>query len=47
MPICLDVSKEVVSNMSIKTGSRLALVDFRDDRPLAIITVQDLYKPDK
>ena len=47
MPICLDVSKETVEGMKIKAGSRLALVDFRDDRQLAIITVSDVYKPDK
>ena len=47
MPICLDVSKEDIEKLKIKPDARLALVDFRDDRPLAIITAEDIYKPDK
>jgi len=47
MPICLDVSKETVDECNIKPGARITLRDFRDDRNLAIITVEDVYKPDK
>lgn len=47
MPICLDVSKETISEMGIETGARVTLRDFRDDRNLAIITVEDVYKPNK
>lgn len=47
MPICLDVSKETIGELSIKAGARVTLRDFRDDRNLAIITVEDVYKPNK
>lgn len=47
MPICLDVSKEKINELSIEPGARIALRDSRDDRNLAIITVEDVYKPDK
>jgi sulfate adenylyltransferase len=47
MPITLDVSGEQIKELGIKTGARLTIRDFRDDRNLAIITVDDVYKPDK
>ena len=47
MPICLDVSQETIEQCNIKPEARLTLRDFRDDRNLAIITVDDVYKPDK
>ena len=47
MPICLDVTKETIESVSIKPGARITLRDFRDDRNLAIITVDDVYQPDK
>jgi sulfate adenylyltransferase len=47
MPITLDVSHETVKDLDIKEYSRLALRDLRDDRPLAILQVEDVYKPDK
>ena len=47
MPICLDVSQEDIDKLKLQQGSRVALVDFRDDKNLAIITVEDIYKPDK
>ncbi|KAJ7647079.1 sulfate adenylyltransferase [Roridomyces roridus] len=47
MPITLDVSQESIDSLAIKPGSRIALRDPRDDEPLAIITVEDLYKPDQ
>lgn len=47
MPICLDISKDVIDKMGLKPGARVALRDFRDERNLAILTVDDLYRPDK
>ncbi|KAL2054142.1 hypothetical protein ABVK25_005681 [Lepraria finkii] len=47
MPICLDVSEKTIEKASLKPGSRATLRDFRDDHNLAIITVDDIYKPDK
>ncbi|MCJ1366469.1 Sulfate adenylyltransferase [Acarospora aff. strigata] len=47
MPINLDLSKEKIEELDIKAGVRITLRDSRDDRNLAIITVDDVYKPDK
>lgn len=47
MPITLDVSSEDISNLGLKAGARVALRDFRDEAALAILTVTDVYKPDK
>jgi sulfate adenylyltransferase len=47
IPITLDVSKETIEEVGVKPGARIALRDFRDDRNLAIITVEDVYRPDK
>ena len=47
MPITLDLSKEQIEEIGVKAGARVTLRDFRDDRNLAIITVEDVYKPDK
>ncbi|OAP60934.1 sulfate adenylyltransferase [Fonsecaea erecta] len=47
MPICLDVGAQMIERLKIKAGSRITLRDFRDDRNLAILTVDDVYKPDK
>ncbi|CAN6654043.1 sulfate adenylyltransferase [Trichomonascus vanleenenianus] len=47
MPITLDVSKEEIESLSIQPGARYTLRDFRDDSPLAIITIEDVYKPNK
>lgn len=47
MPIALDVSKETIEELGIKPGARITLRDSRDDRHLAIITVDDVYRPDK
>lgn len=47
MPIPLDVSKEQVEELGLKPGARITLRDFRDDKNLAIITIDDVYKPDK
>ena len=47
MPICLDVSEQTIEKAGLKAGERVTLRDFRDDRNLAIITIDDVYKPDK
>jgi sulfate adenylyltransferase len=47
IPITLDLPKEQISGLGVKPGARLTIRDFRDDRNLAIITVEDVYKPDK
>ncbi|WWD19610.1 sulfate adenylyltransferase [Kwoniella shandongensis] len=47
MPITLDVSQDDISRLSLKEGVRIALRDPRDDAALAILTVSDIYKPDK
>ncbi|KAF2436589.1 sulfate adenylyltransferase [Tothia fuscella] len=47
IPITLDLSKEKIEELGVKPGARLALRDFRDDRHLAILTVEDVYTPDK
>jgi sulfate adenylyltransferase len=47
IPICLDVTQETLDETKAAPGARIALRDFRDDRNLAIITVEDVYKPDK
>lgn len=38
MPITLDVSREDIDRLSIASGSKIALLDPRDDQALAIIT---------
>ncbi|WFD26422.1 sulfate adenylyltransferase [Malassezia nana] len=43
MPITLDVSKEQVDSLGLKTGSRITLRDPRDDNAIAILTVSDLH----
>ena len=47
MPICLDVNQETIDEVKAKAGARITLRDFRDDRNLAIITIDDIYRPDK
>jgi sulfate adenylyltransferase len=47
MPITLDATQETIAELSIKPGARITLRDFRDDRNLAILTVEDVYQPDK
>lgn len=47
MPITLDLTKETIAELGLKAGARVVLRDFRDDRNLAILTVEDVYKPDK
>ncbi|KAL5598329.1 hypothetical protein BROUX41_003612 [Berkeleyomyces rouxiae] len=47
MPITLDASKATIESLGLKAGSRVVLRDFRDDANLAILTIEDVYKPDK
>ncbi|TDL25887.1 ATP-sulfurylase [Rickenella mellea] len=47
IPINLDVSKEDVDRLAIVPGVRLTLRDPRDDEALAILTIDDVYVPDK
>ncbi|KAI7218039.1 Sulfate [Hortaea werneckii] len=47
MPICLDLTKKEIDDLGIKAGARITMRDSRDDRNLAIMTVDDVYQPDK
>lgn len=47
IPITLDITKETAEELGVKPGARITLRDFRDDRNLAIITVDDVYKVNK
>ncbi|KAJ3067797.1 Sulfate adenylyltransferase [Podochytrium sp. JEL0797] len=47
MPINLDVSQDQINSLGLKQGSRLVLRDPVDDAALAILTVDDIYRPDK
>ncbi|KAI1339233.1 putative sulfate adenylyltransferase [Xylariaceae sp. FL0016] len=47
MPITLDVSQNTIQQLGLKAGLRITLRDLRDDRNLAILTVDDIYQPDK
>ena len=47
MPICLDVSKSTIDELGLESRARVTLRDFRDDSNLAIITIDDVYKPNK
>ncbi|KAJ2548376.1 Sulfate adenylyltransferase, partial [Coemansia sp. RSA 1933] len=47
MPIYLDIDREELDRLGVAVGGRLTLRDPRDDRPLAILTVADLYQVDR
>lgn len=47
MPITLDASQKVIDEKKLQAGARITLRDFRDDRNLAILTIDDIYRPDK
>lgn len=47
IPINLDVSKEFIDENNIAPGVRITLRDLRDDEALAILTVEDIYQPDR
>lgn len=45
MPITLDVSEAFAQDASV--GEKIVLKDLRDERPLALLTIESIYKPDK
>ncbi|KAI0305717.1 hypothetical protein B0F90DRAFT_1625016 [Multifurca ochricompacta] len=45
IPVTLDVSKEDIDRLLLAKGKRVTLRDPRDDEALAIITIDDIYKP--
>ncbi|KAG9050480.1 Sulfate adenylyltransferase [Tulasnella sp. UAMH 9824] len=47
IPVTLDVSEAERDELDIQPGRRLTLRDPRDDQALAILTVSDVYRPDK
>ncbi len=47
MPITLDVNQGQIDKFELAKGTRITLRDFRDDRAIAILTVVDVYQPDK
>ncbi|KAF7722607.1 Sulfate adenylyltransferase [Apophysomyces ossiformis] len=47
MPVTLDVNQKQIDTLQLQAGRRVALLDPRDYEPLAILTVEDVYKPDK
>jgi sulfate adenylyltransferase len=47
MPITLDASEKSIADLGLVAGARVTLRDFRDDRNLAILTIDDIYQPNK
>ncbi|CAG8571009.1 20344_t:CDS:2 [Rhizophagus irregularis] len=47
MPITLDVSDQDIETLGLESKKRIVLRDPRDDAPLSILTIQDIYKPNK
>lgn len=47
MPITLDVSQEQIDTLKLQSGARVVLRDPRDDNPLAILTVSDIFPVQK
>ena len=47
IPVNLDVTQETIDRLEIAPGVRIALLDPRDEGALAILTVEDIYTPDK
>ncbi|KAH7108038.1 ATP-sulfurylase [Auriculariales sp. MPI-PUGE-AT-0066] len=47
IPINLDVNQTDIDRLRIAPGARIALLDPRNEEALAIITVEDVYSPDK
>lgn len=45
MPITLDVSEGVADKFTI--GNKVVLKDLRDEKPLAILNIESIYKPNK
>ncbi|KAF9968610.1 Sulfate adenylyltransferase [Actinomortierella ambigua] len=47
IPINLDVSQEDIDSLGLKPSVRVTLRDPRNDDAIAILTIEDIYKPDK
>ncbi|KAG5459824.1 MAG: sulfate adenylyltransferase, partial [Olpidium bornovanus] len=47
IPVVLDVAGNEVAEEKVRIGQRIALRDPRDDQALAILTVRDIYVPNK
>ncbi|KAF9428719.1 Sulfate adenylyltransferase [Podila epigama] len=47
IPINLDVSQEEIDTLALAPNKRITLRDPRNDEPIAILTIQDIYTPDK
>ncbi|CAH1755773.1 18973_t:CDS:2 [Entrophospora sp. SA101] len=47
IPITLDVSQDDILTLNLAVGERVVLRDPRDDSPLAILTIKDIYEPNK
>lgn len=47
MPITLDVDQQQIDQLGLKPGAKVTLRDLRDDRNLAILTIEDVYRPDR
>ena len=47
IPITLDVGQNEIDSLKIVAGLKIALLNAEDDEPLAILTVHDVYQPDK
>jgi sulfate adenylyltransferase len=47
MPVTLDVSREVVDRLSLAKDKRVTLRDPRDGQGIAILTIDNIYKPDR
>lgn len=47
MPITLDVDQATIERTNLKAGTRVTLRDWRDESPIAILTVDDVYEPNK
>lgn len=45
IPITLDVSQTVATGLSV--GQKIVLKDLRDQKPLAVLTIESIYQPDK
>jgi sulfate adenylyltransferase len=47
IPIYLDCPQTTIEQLAIAVGRRVCLRDPRDDQPISIMTVSDIYRPDK
>ncbi|CAG8478696.1 6505_t:CDS:2 [Acaulospora morrowiae] len=47
IPVTLDVSEHDIKSLGLEPKKRVVLRDLRDDAPLAILTIDDVYRPNK